>query len=77
MPPLEFLQRLAALVSSPQLHLIRFPAVLAPNAALRSQIVPTDPDQANDADDPRLDPTAGAGSGLATRPQNSNDAPIF
>jgi hypothetical protein len=49
MPPLEFLQRLAALVPRPQLHLIRFPAVLVPNAALRSQIVP---DQANDAEDP-------------------------
>jgi hypothetical protein len=39
MTPLEFLQRLAALVPRPRLHLIRFHGVLAPNATLRSQIV--------------------------------------
>ena len=49
MIPLEFLQRLAALVPRPRLHLIRFHGVLAPNAALRSQIVPGDADQATDA----------------------------
>lgn len=46
MSPLEFLQRLAALVPRPRLHLIRFHGVLAPNAALRSQIVPAESDQA-------------------------------
>ena len=46
MTPLEFLQRLAALVPRPRLHLIRFHGVLAPNATLRSQIVPGDRDQA-------------------------------
>ena len=46
MTPLEFLQRLAALVPRPRLHLIRFHGVLAPNAALRSQIVPGEADQA-------------------------------
>ncbi|MDH3772250.1 MAG: transposase [Nitrospirota bacterium] len=46
MTPLEFLQRLAALVPRPRLHLIRFHGVLAPNAALRSQIVPGDRVQA-------------------------------
>jgi len=45
MSPLEFLQRLAALVPRPRLHLIRFHGVLAPNAALRAQIVPSAPDQ--------------------------------
>ncbi len=45
MSPLEFLQRLAALVPRPRLHLIRFHGVLAPNAALRSQIVPGEADQ--------------------------------
>jgi hypothetical protein len=34
--PLEFMQRLAALVPRPRLHLIRFHGVLAPNAKLRS-----------------------------------------
>ena len=33
--PLEFMQRLAAQVPRPRLHLIRFHGVLAPNAALR------------------------------------------
>lgn len=54
MDPLEFMQRLAALVPRPRLHLIRFHGLLAPNAKLRSAIVPsastevttTPPDQA-------------------------------
>ncbi|MDH5699809.1 MAG: transposase [Nitrospirota bacterium] len=45
MAPLAFLQRLAALIPRPRLHLIRFHGVLAPNAALRTQIVPSAPDQ--------------------------------
>jgi hypothetical protein len=48
MEPLEFMERLAALVPRPRLHLIpfdslragRFHGVLAPNAKLRSKIVP-------------------------------------
>ena len=52
--PLEFMQRLAALVPRPRLHLIpfdrlragRFHGVLAPNAKLRSKIVPAPPEQA-------------------------------
>jgi Putative transposase len=32
MAPLEFMQRLAALVPRPRLHLVRFHGVLAPNA---------------------------------------------
>ena len=47
--PLEFLQRLAALVPRPRRRLIRFHGVLAPNATLRSQIVPGDRDQASAA----------------------------
>jgi hypothetical protein len=38
--PLEFMQRLAALVPRPRLNLIRFHGVLAPNAKLRSEIIP-------------------------------------
>ena len=45
------MQWLAALVSRPRLHLIRFHGVLAPNAKLRSKVVPA-PEQAT---------TAGAG----------------
>ena len=40
MSPMEFMQRLAALVPRPRLHLIRFHGVLAPNSKLRSQVVP-------------------------------------
>ena len=36
MQPLEFMQRLAALVPRPRLHLIRFHRVLAPHAKLRA-----------------------------------------
>ena len=38
--PLEFMQRLAALAPRPRLYLIRFHGVLAPNAKLRSRVVP-------------------------------------
>jgi hypothetical protein len=41
MSPLEFMQRLTALVPRPRLHLIRFHGVLAPNAKLRPQIIPS------------------------------------
>jgi len=40
MSPLEFMQRLAALVPRPLLHLIRFHEVLAPNTGVRAAIVP-------------------------------------
>ncbi len=40
MSPLEFMQRLAALVPRPRLHLIRFHGVLAPNAKLCALVVP-------------------------------------
>ena len=51
MTPLEFMQRLAALVPRPRLNLIRFHGVLAPNAKLRPQIIPGRPDTANDTSD--------------------------
>jgi hypothetical protein len=41
MSPLEFMQRLAALVPPQRLHLIRFHGVLAPHAKLRAAIVPS------------------------------------
>jgi hypothetical protein len=40
MSSLEFMQRLAALVPRPRLHLIRFHGVLAPHAKLRAAVVP-------------------------------------
>jgi hypothetical protein len=46
MSPLQFMQRLAALVPRPRLHLIRFHGVLAPNAKPRREIVPSPPEQA-------------------------------
>jgi len=47
--PLEFMERLAALVPRPRLHLIRFHGVLAPNAKLRRQIVPSSAERATEA----------------------------
>ena len=44
MSPLEFMQRLAALVPRPRLNLTRFHGVLAPNAKLRAQVVPQEPE---------------------------------
>ena len=49
MSPLEFMQRLAALVPRPRLHLIRFHGVLAPNAKLRARVVPAGPQGQADA----------------------------
>jgi hypothetical protein len=56
MSPLEFMQRLAALVPRPRLHLIRFDrlragrfhGVLAPNAKLRCEIIPSPAEHATD-----------------------------
>jgi len=45
MEPLEFMERLAALVPRLRLHLIRFHGMLAPNAKLRSKIVPAPPER--------------------------------
>jgi hypothetical protein len=45
MSPLELMQRLAALVPRPRLHLIRFHGVLAPNAGLRAAVVPGPPEK--------------------------------
>ncbi len=41
--PLEWMQRLTALVPRPRMHLIRYQGVLAPNAKRRSHIVPAAP----------------------------------
>jgi hypothetical protein len=43
MTPVDCLERLAALVPRPRLHLIRFQGILAPNAKLRSFVVPRAP----------------------------------
>ena len=62
MSPLELMQRLAALVPRPRLHLIRFHGVLAPHATLRAEIVPSEPVNAHEACD-SPDPTRlGAGA---------------
>ena len=56
MSPLEFMQRLAALVPRPKLHLIRFHGVLArsltTSAKLRSLVVPQEPEPAAQAAQP-------------------------
>lgn len=44
MSPLEFMQRLAALVPRPRLHLMRFHGVLAPIAKLRARVLPQEPE---------------------------------
>ena len=48
MSPLELMQRLAALVPRPRLHLIRFHGVLAPHAKLRAAIVASPAQQATE-----------------------------
>ncbi len=57
----QVLQRLAALVPRPRLHLFRFHGVLAPNAALPPQIVPGKSDPATTPSNETSDsPTASA-----------------
>ena len=46
------MQRLAALVPRPRLHLIRFHGVLAPNAKLRALVVPREPESPAQATQP-------------------------
>ena len=62
MSPLEFIQRLAALVPRPRLHLIRFHGVLGPNATLRPDIIPNVPVNVNtpSADHAEVPPSRGA-----------------
>ena len=43
MTPVDVLERLAALVARPRLHLVRVHGILAPNAKLRSVVVPRAP----------------------------------
>jgi hypothetical protein len=50
--PLEFMQRQAALVPRPRLHLIRFHGVRAPNAKLRALVVPQEPEPPAQATQP-------------------------
>ena len=52
--PLEFMQRLAALVPRPRLHLIRFHGVRAPNAKLRALMVPQGPEVQEQATKPAV-----------------------
>jgi hypothetical protein len=52
MSPLEFMQRLAALVPRPRRHLIRFHGVLAPNAKRRALVVPQVPEAPEQAAKP-------------------------
>lgn len=49
MGPLEFMQRLAALVPRPRLHLFCFHGVLAPNAKLLSRVVSQGPPKDEEA----------------------------
>ncbi len=51
MSPLEFIQRLAALVLRPRLNLIRFHGILAPNAKYRSEIIPGEAADVDNATD--------------------------
>ena len=63
MSPLEFMQRLTALIPRPRLHLRRFHGVLAPNAKLRPQIIPSSERQAGNVPVP----------GFPSAPVNANN----
>jgi hypothetical protein len=67
MSPLELMQRLAALVPRPRLHLIRFHGVLAPHAKLRPEIIPSSGHQAGHIPVPGI-----PGPGIPSVPVNTN-----
>jgi len=82
MEPLEFMERLAALVPRPRLHLIRFHGVLAPNAKLRSKIVPAPASPATECPQARTltgrarrRASAGPGCSNASSPSTWNTVP--
>ena len=49
--PLEFLEKLAAIVPLPRVHLVRYAGCLAPHSQLRGAIIPTPRQQGVDEDD--------------------------
>lgn len=51
MSPIEFMLRLGALVPRPKLNLILFYGILAPNAKHRSEAIPDEVANANNATD--------------------------
>ncbi|MDQ3565052.1 MAG: transposase [Pseudomonadota bacterium] len=67
MSPLEFMQRLAVLVPRPRPHLIRFHGVLAPNAKLRAEIIPSSGRQAGNL------PVPGSPGGPVNATDTSDD----
>ena len=68
MSPLEFMQRLAALVPRPRLHLIRFHGVLVPNAKLRALVVPQEVPQVPETSAQKAKPAACAAPGTGPWP---------
>jgi hypothetical protein len=63
MTPVDFLERLAALMPRPRLHLVRFHGILAPNAKLRDLVVAKVPAAARC--EPGCHDRAAAGAGAA------------
>ncbi len=68
MSPLEFMQRLAALVPRPRLHLIEFHGVLAPNPKPRAQVVPQEVSQKPEAPTQAAQPAQGKANCAHHRP---------
>jgi hypothetical protein len=67
MSPLDLMERLAALVPRPRLHLIRFHGVLAPHARPRPEIIPSPGHQAGHIPVPGI-----PGPGIPSVPVNTN-----
>src|SRR2546421_12799286 len=51
--PLELLEKLAALVPLPRVHLVRYGGCLAPHSHLRNAIMPTPRQQGMDGEEPK------------------------
>ena len=72
----QFIQRLAALVPHPRLHLIRFHGMLAPNARLPASIIPDVPANANPIPPAVPAPMNSAGCSNECSRSASSSAPV-
>src|SRR5437867_3045287 len=74
--PLEFLEKLAALVPTPRAHLVRFHGLLAPAAKWRSAVVPNTAIIEPPLDSPDISTITAASSGLGPADGSETQKPV-
>src|SRR2546426_12442120 len=74
--PLEFLEKLAALVPTPRAHLVRFHGLLAPAAKWRPAVVPNTAIIEPPLDSPDISTITAASSGLGPADGSETQKPV-